>query len=104
MTTLISSLALSTIITILVIYKEYNIGTYSIPQVFLISFFGALSVISCYYMMRETEIFSSVGKIPFIGFKLSIVLMVLILVTGIPILYMLYKTILLLKSGYFKHS
>ena len=93
--TLIATLIISTIISILVFYNKYNLPDYSLTESLLIIFFATLTVVSCYYMLRETDLLKSVGKIPFIGFKL-------ILVTGLPILYMIFKITLLIRTNYFK--
>ncbi|WP_108802587.1 hypothetical protein [Aquimarina sp. Aq107] len=52
---------------------------------------GTLTVISAYYMYSETTIISDIRKIPFIGGKLALLLIIFSLVIGIPLFYLLYK-------------
>ena len=101
---LIGSLIISCIISALLIYKYNTMTDYPLTKYLLITVFGAFTVTSGFYMLRNSEFLSSVRKIPFIGFKLSLVLLLLILISGLPILYMLNKAILVLNDNYFKRS
>lgn len=53
-------------------------------------------------MLKDTDFIDEIRKIPFIGFKLSIILLVIIVVCGIPIFFMLYKLIKILNNHFFK--
>ncbi|WP_299228637.1 hypothetical protein [uncultured Psychroserpens sp.] len=52
--------------------------------------------------MRQTNIYAEVSKVPFIGGKLAIVLLILTTVSGGPFLYFIYKLFLVGKSNYSK--
>ena len=101
---LVSTLIISSIIALLLFNTKYNLPDYPLTKNLLITFFVTLSIVYSYFMLKETEIIQSVGKIPFIGFKLSIILYILIVMTGLPILYMIYKSLLILKTNYLKKS
>jgi len=60
-------------------------------------FIAAISAVSAYYMYREVSIIDDLRKIPFIGGKLTLMVIILSLVLGIPIMYLLYKIFVLLK-------
>jgi hypothetical protein len=66
--------------------------------------FFALSIGGTHYLLKHTEFISEIRKVPFIGFKLSIIVLGLIVVSGLPIIYILYKFILVLKNSYSKTS
>ena len=101
---LIGGLVISSVIAAFLIYN-YNTGTiFPLTKYLLIGIFAAFTITCAFYMLRNSEFLSTVGKVPFIGFKLSIVLLILILVSGLPILYMLYKAFLVLNDNYFKRS
>ncbi|WP_157957343.1 hypothetical protein [Winogradskyella tangerina] len=101
---LIGSLIISSIIGVLLVYHYNNNVDFPLTKYLLITVFGALTVTSGFFMLRNSEFLSTVSKVPFIGFKLSLLLLILILFSGLPILYMLYKAILILKDNYFNRS
>ncbi|MEY8869687.1 hypothetical protein AB9K24_09275 [Meridianimaribacter flavus] len=60
---------------------------------YLLVFYFATSVAATHYMLKGTSFMDSIRKVPFIGFKLSIVILALIVVFGISILYIAIKLI-----------
>lgn len=80
------------------LYYDSQLSTKTLVCIFYFSF----SVASTHYLMKGTDFLSSIRKIPFIGFKLSIALLILIIVTGIPVFYILFKSIKVLKYFYSK--
>lgn len=72
-------------------------------NLFLWFCFG-VSVMSMYYISSKTDVYSETSKVPFIGAKLAIVLLILTTVSGGPFLYFLYKTFLVGKAAYLKHN
>ncbi|WP_299274043.1 hypothetical protein [uncultured Psychroserpens sp.] len=68
----------------------------------LLGFGIGISIMSMYYIMGRTDVFSEISKIPFIGGKLAMATLVLTAISGGPILYFLYKIGMQLKSNYLK--
>ncbi len=68
----------------------------------ILGFCLGVSLMSMYYIMRQTNIYAEVSKVPFIGGKLAIVLLILTTVSGGPFLYFIYKLFLVGKSNYSK--
>ena len=66
------------------IYEEYVIHS-------IIAFLVGISISGAYFMLRNTNTMSEISEIPFFGGKLSIIFLVIIVVTGAPALYFLYK-------------
>lgn len=56
-----------------------------------LAFFLGTSLCGTYFFIRDHEIMSTIRKVPFIGFKLSIIVLIIIIITGIPIFFQLYK-------------
>jgi len=76
-----------------------NIDIYDSSLDYLLVFLFGLSITGTHYLLRDTDFMGDIRKVPFIGFKLSIIVLLLIFVTGIPIIYFLYKLlILIIKS------
>ena len=71
-------------------------------ETLLLVFFFSLSVASMHYLMKHTSFMNDVRKVPFIGFKLSIALLIIIIILGIPVFYIFFKTLKVLKHTYFK--
>jgi hypothetical protein len=65
---------------------------YSQTDVLLAFLFGS-NVIASYYFLSKTTIVKEVNKVPFIGFKLALIVLVLIFITGLPLLYFLVNYI-----------
>lgn len=53
----------------------------------LLAFLFGSNVIAAYYFLNKTTIVRDVNKVPFIGFKLALLVLVLIFVSGLPLLY-----------------
>ena len=99
---IVFAVIVSSLIAFLIFNQAQNTTDYPCIKYISISFLIALSVSNCYYLFQGTEILSEVKKVPFIGFKLSLLILILVVASGLPILYMLYKSILILKTTYFK--
>lgn len=102
LTALILAISTSFLVSISLFYSNYTIQNSPITESVLITFFATLSIVSCYYLFQESDIFSSINKIPFIGFKLSMLLLIFLIISGLPILYLFYKSVLLIRTYYFK--
>lgn len=59
-------------------------------ELFLGFYFG-ITIMAIYFVLSKTDVFSTITKIPFIGWKLAIILLALTAVTGGPLLYFIYK-------------
>lgn len=68
-----------------------NINIYESLVDYLLVFLFGLSVTGTHYLLRDTDFMGDIRKVPFIGFKLTLIVLGLIFVTGIPIIYFLYK-------------
>ena len=62
-----------------------------------ITLYFTISIGFAFFLFEDTEILSETRKIPFIGFKLMLVVLIATVIIGIPVLYFLYKIYLLLK-------
>ena len=102
--TLIFAVVISCVIVLLLFHKTNINPHYPLTKYVLIAFVISLSASNCYYLFQKTTLLSDVNKIPFIGFKLSILIIVLVVASGLPILYLIYKSALLLKTHYFNRS
>ncbi|MFK7832803.1 MAG: hypothetical protein AB8B52_05985 [Winogradskyella sp.] len=103
-TCLVFAAIITGIAVLIFVQKLSNLPDYPLIKNSIITFFIALSIANAYYLFNKTDILSSVNKVPFIGFKLSLAVLALVTASGLPILYMLYKSVLLLKSDYFKQA
>lgn len=101
---LIFSVILTIFFTLLVLYKKSNAPDFVLTDNFLIILYLTFSTVNFYLILKNTDFVKSVSKIPFLGFKLAIILVLLIIVSGIPILYMLYKSIMVVRDAYLRHS
>lgn len=61
-------------------------------EVILAFLFGA-NFTAANYFLETNSIIEKMKKIPILGFKLSVVALIFIFITGIPVLYFLYKLI-----------
>ena len=57
----------------------------------LVAFLFGSCIVATRYMLRDKDFLSEALEIPFVGFKVSIVLFVFLFISGFPILYILYK-------------
>jgi len=57
----------------------------------LISFLVGLSLAGVYFFNTDESFLSDIRSIPFFGFKLSLITIVILVATGIPIVYYLYQ-------------
>ncbi len=96
------SIIITTIAGIYLYVKSQSSIVKDLNEVLLIVFFFSLSIASTHYLMKHTSFMDDVRKVPFLGFKISIVLLVLIVVSGISVIYILFKTIKVLKHFYLK--
>ncbi|MFD2564857.1 hypothetical protein [Aquimarina rubra] len=87
------------------IYQCYTISgiytSFNFLESLLYVFLGSLTAISAYYMYSEVTIILEISKIPFIGGKLALLLILISLVIGIPLLYLLYKIVVFIKHSLF---
>ncbi|WP_299249248.1 hypothetical protein [uncultured Aquimarina sp.] len=87
------------------IYQCYTISdiytSFKFLESLLYVLIGTLTAISAYYMYSEVTIIREVSKIPFIGGKLALLLILISLIIGIPLLYLLYKIAIFLKYRMF---
>ncbi|SEM26755.1 hypothetical protein SAMN04487910_4590 [Aquimarina amphilecti] len=86
-------------VTIAGIYSNFNFS-----KDLLYVTLGTLSAISAYYMYSEVTLISEVSKIPFIGGKLALLLIIISLVIGVPLFYLLYKILLFIKQKITNHK
>ncbi len=93
-------------IIVLIIYSIFFFSTaHQLETINLLwSFIGGIAIGSGYYLIKNVSLYSETNKIPFIGFKLTLVLVALTFVLGIPIVYFIYKTFVLIKTYYFKSN
>jgi len=101
---LIASAVLTTFFTVLIFYKKSNTPDFQLTTNFFIIFYLSLSAVNFYLLLKNTQIVNTISKMPFIGFKLAIVLVLLILGSGLPILYMLYKITIVARDAYLSRS
>ncbi|WP_299222951.1 hypothetical protein [uncultured Aquimarina sp.] len=87
------------------VYQYYTISeiynNFNFLESLLYVLLGTLTAISAYYMYSEVTIIRDVSKIPFIGGKLVLLLILISLVIGIPLLYLLYKIAVFLRHHLF---
>ena len=85
----------------IIIFHEFSI---KLLANFFIIFYLSLSAVNFYLLLKNTQIVNTISKMPFIGFKLAIVLVLLILGSGLPILYMPYKMVIVARDAYLRQS
>ena len=83
-------------------FNNLSLNTNDFIESLLLVLYFSTSVAGAHYMLKDTDFIDEIRKIPFIGFKLSIILLVIIVVCGIPIFFMLYKLIKILNNHFFK--
>lgn len=64
----------------------------------IMSFLYGISISGAYYILTVTTFFEDVKKIPFIGWKLALILLIITVVLCIPVFYFLAKVYTVLKS------
>jgi len=94
-------------LAIFILYGYYSsdleLNKYSTTDYLLAFLFGA-TILSTYYFLRDTEFIGEVRKVPFIGFKLSLAALIIIFISGFPILYFLYKFLFAIYNSVKKSS
>lgn len=91
-------------LTIFLVINYFDKNGFEIDSAFyfnsLIAFLFGLSITCTHCMMRDTDFMEEIRKIPFIGFKLALFILLLIFISGIPILYFLYKLFKVKRSKF----
>lgn len=85
-------------------FSNLSLNTKDFIESLLMVFYFSTSVAGAHYILKDTDFIDEIRKIPFIGFKLSIILLAIIVVCGIPIFFMPYKLLKILKNHFFKHK
>jgi hypothetical protein len=57
------------------------------------AFLGGANFTATHYFLEDNDFIEKVKNFPFFGFQLSVVVLIFIFVTGIPILYFIYKIV-----------
>ncbi len=64
----------------------------------LLSFLIGISIYGVHSLMKETTVFDEIKAVPFIGWKLSMIALVLTVLAGIPVIYFLIKSYRVFKA------
>ena len=66
---------------------------------YMLLFFGiGVSVVSVIFLLNDTDYFEAINKIPVIGFKLTLLTLMVLSVTGYPLFYYFKKVFLVIKA------
>ena len=79
-----------------IIFAVYSIffyfSEYPIEHINLLwSLIIGIAAGSGYYLIKNVSLYSEANKIPFIGFKLTLIIIGLTFILGIPLFYFIYK-------------
>ena len=99
---LVFAIIIASLVPLYYHFNNLSLNTQDFLESLLLVFYFSGSVAGAHYMLKDTDFIDEIRKIPFIGFKLSIILLVIIVVCGIPIFFMLYKLIKILNNHFFK--
>lgn len=83
-------------------HHSLDTPNYDINDLLLAFVFGANSL-GTFYFFNQTSVLNDIKKIPFIGFKLAIIILALIFITGLPLLYFIFNGYLISIKGRFKN-
>ncbi|WP_353780162.1 hypothetical protein [Winogradskyella sp. 3972H.M.0a.05] len=86
------------------LYYQYSMDNNEFAANYFLVFLIGFSLAGMHYMMQDTTFIQDIRSIPFIGFKLGIIVLILLIVSGVPIFFLLYKIAILVKHHWFNKS
>lgn len=78
--------------------RGYDFADPKFQRDILMSFLYGISICGAYYILTVTTFFEDVKSVPFIGWKLALILLILTVVLCIPVFYFLSKVFTVVKA------